>query len=784
MKAKPRKKIKGGKVKSPYLAFIDSEPYTLSGGLMKIYIPRCLAVKKGESEKIKVKILELDGFRQGQKFVDENSGNDLIAEFTGILENSGKGLVDGTCFFRDMKPVKEINWKDTPPYPWFNVVFTSSPDDKPNNNPQINSSVPIFPVVIGKNDEPYDDGKYEIGFMIEKEDGTFIGGTSNEVSFFYGEHSYRPFLDLFDIRTQLDSINLLNMTASQIDTVQDEKILPDVEPMVSSTTKVYASTITAYNEKKMKGIDAALKKIDKLIKSSKNPYFQNIQAVNDYYSMLDDYKGRIKEYEEISQKKNIYSDEDTLRFERVIIRPLVDRLSDLEDTIYKYLKPTGKPPKAYLDKIDKNIAIIQRNKNIDKILNNPAVQIMGLLPGAGVVTGTLKLIKGDIFDGFLDVFGSVVTYGSFLKLSRVARAYKNTSKSTTELLYSYRYRKLVSTITTPNVLDKITETSLKHSGTFLGNLMDTVGTFRSLKGHVDSLSILHRNSKYIKLMTERGIKGISVGAITDSRSFVRFLDDLENINATAEFFAHLRILHATVKGTKDAYSVMNEAMSDVDKLLRYKEIPGVSEFDSGMTGEVRQLFKLMDGNGFKINEILNATTKEFPSNSAIVDHFNKDLEKYDMFHVNMNADVRYKNSRNEMLLAVNDIIDMWRVQKSDMDAYYEEIGARLLNHSVSFKKINWAVEKKYRTKELDSSLETRVENFSNKIKAQIELREGLVQYNGDLACLESAVDWVTAKMRYTNGVFSSEPFSSGAVIYDIDIENFREHAERLIKKYY
>jgi hypothetical protein len=52
------------------------------------------------------------------------------------------------------------------------------------------------------------------------------------------------------------------------------------------------------------------------------------------------------------------------------------------------------------------------------------------------------------------VFGAIVTYGSFLKLSRVARAYRKSSNATVEMLYSYRYRKLVSSITGPDVMNK------------------------------------------------------------------------------------------------------------------------------------------------------------------------------------------------------------------------------------------------------------------------------------------------------------------------------------------
>ena len=142
---------------------------------------------------------------------------------------------------------------------------------------------------------------------------------------------------------------------------------------------------------------------------------------------------------------------------------------------------------------------------------------MGLLPGAGVVTGTLKLIQGKYFDGFMDVFGAIVTYGSFLKLSRVAQAFRKSSKTTVEMLYSFRYRKLVSSITSTDMMNKITETSLNHSGTFLGNLFDTVGTFQSLKGHVDSIALLHRNRDYIVDMTQKAIKAIRIGLINNGR---------------------------------------------------------------------------------------------------------------------------------------------------------------------------------------------------------------------------------------------------------------------------
>lgn len=125
-----------------------------------------------------------------------------------------------------------------------------------------------------------------------KEDGTPIGNQRELVSCFYGEYSYKPFLDLFDIHTQLDSINLLNITNAQI---KYAAIEPDekenlVHPEPASATWVYDSAIEAYNEKKLKAINKALKAIDKLIRESRNPWFQHIQAVNDYYLLLDIYK--------------------------------------------------------------------------------------------------------------------------------------------------------------------------------------------------------------------------------------------------------------------------------------------------------------------------------------------------------------------------------------------------------------------------------------------------------------------------------------------------------------
>lgn len=102
-------------------------------------------------------------------------------------------------------------------------------------------------------------------------------------------------------------------------------------------------------------------------------------------------------------------------------------------------------------------------------------------------------------------------------------------------------------------MEKITSISLNQSGTFLGNLFNTVGTFKSLRGHVDSIAILHRNRVYIIDMTQKAINGIKTGAIIDATSYLHFLKDLGNFNAAAEFFAHIRVLHTMVRGGQDAY---------------------------------------------------------------------------------------------------------------------------------------------------------------------------------------------------------------------------------------
>jgi len=744
----------------------DSDELTLTGDVMRLHVFACPTLKSGEQMNVKVKILELDRyFNMDDKTIDEGSDDDVIGEFEGVLHNK-----NGKFFFSDMKPSKPINWSQTAPYPWFRVTFAREAD-KITNKSDNNTDAPTFPVVVGKNDEPQESPEFEIGFLMTKEDGTKIGDSRHLVSYFYGEYSYKPFFDLFDIHTQLDSVNLLNITNTQIKYAPTE---PDdseelIQSAVASTTHVYDSTIDSYNKKKLKAIDNALKTIDKLIKESKNPWFQHIQAVNEYYRKLEEYKGQVEQYNRM-QNSSFYTQGDCYSMENNLIRKTANKLNELEDQIHKYLRKDTKPPKAYIDRIDKNIAILTRSRNINKILNNPAVQIMGLLPGAGVVTGTLKLIQGKYFDGFLDVFGAVVTYGSFLKLSRVARAYRKSSKATVEMLYSYRYRKLVSSITSTDVMNKITETSLKHSGTFLGNLFDTVGTFKSLKGHVDSIALLHRNRDYIIDMTQKAIREIKSGMISNADEYLYFLGQLRNATAISEFFAHIRVLHATVKGGKDAYTVTLEAMDDVQKLLGFQDLPGVQEFDSTIITNITQLFLLMRSRGIEIDKIIAKETEGFSNTSSIIDHFNDSLVDYDMFGVNRNADIRYQNTRAEMLLAIDEICELWATQKRDRDKWIEENKEDYIHKYVRELQIQWADNyKSSQTVSLPESLETRIANFVQKLKGQIILRETL-QGTAELLFLESAVKY---------GIVPGK-----GLIFDFNDEYFRNHGTNLVKKYY
>jgi hypothetical protein len=751
----------------PFSGMFDSDPITLNGDVMRLYANYCPAMKNGAKEKVLVKILELDRyFNTSGKVVDEGSADDTIGEFEGFLEKR-----NGKLFFSEMKPCEEIKWDKVAPYPYFRITFARENDIVTNRSDNA-TDAPTFPVVIGKNDEPPESPMFEIGFMITKaSDGSIVGSSEFVVSHFYGEYSYRPFLKMFDIRTQLDSVNLLKITNAQFTNALGDETIPKelFHAAVASTTASYQGSIAEYNDRKLKTVKAALKEIENLIKSSNNPYFQNIKAVNEYYELLEQYQGQVEQYQKM-RNTQVSTQGDCYAMENGILLPMVQKLNKLEETIHQYLKDSDKPPKEYIDRINNNIAIIKRNKNIDEILNNPLVRMIGLLPGAGVVTGTLKVIKGDTVGGFIDIFGSIVTYGSFIKLARVAQAYRKSTQNTTELLFNYRYRKLVSSITNAKIWEKLEETTLRQVNQNVGILFETVNRFKSIKGHIDSIALLHKNKKYILDTTQKAIAGINGGLITDTKAYIVFLNNLQEKSATLEFFAHLRVLHAMVKGSRDAYKVTLDAMDDVDELLGFKEVPGVKEFDPMVSMNIGKMFTLMEKRGFKIDEIIASATSSYSSDSAIIEHFNKDLIKYDMFGLKVSADVRYSNNRDEMLMALNAIVQSWTTEKQNRDKWIEANKANYIHKYVPELQIQWARQNKSSVSAgLPESLETRIANFIDKLKGQIAQAEALGE-KGELPILENSV---------REGTVYGTNF-----IYNLDGEGFKEVAENLVKRYF
>ena len=283
--------------------------------------------------------------------------------------------------------------------------------------------------------------------------------------------------------------------------------------------------------------------------------------------------------------------------------------------------------------------------------------------------------------------------------------------------------------------------------------------------HVDSIAILHRNRNYIIEMTERAIRGIDIGTITDATSYLKFLEDLKNVNAAAEFFAHIRALHAIAKGSKDAYDVTLEAMDDVKMLLGFEQIPGVEKFDSQIVKNIRTLFSMMREMDFEIDKIIIKTTSEFINISSIFNHFNKALVHYDMFGVNHNADIRHQNTLEEMLLAIDEICDLWAAQKRARDNWVKEMKSKYIHHSIFHLQREWA----RRTKIFDTSLEIRIANFKSKVEGQIEAREAL---GG-----ESSLNFLNSTTREITVLGTN-------LIYDFDDESFRIDGTELIEKYF
>ena len=173
---------------------------------------------------------------------------------------------------------------------------------------------------------------------------------------------------------------------------------------------------------------------------------------------------------------------------------------------------------------------------------------------------------------------------------------------------------------------------------------------------------------------------------------------------------------------------------------------------------------------FKIQEVIDKQTSKFSNTSSIIDHFNDSLVDYDMFWVNRNADIRYQNTRSEMLLAIDEICDLWAAQKRDRDKWIEENKEDYIHKYVRELQIQWADDNKScQTVSLPESLETRIANFVQKLKGQIILRETL-QGSTELSLLESAVKY---------GIVPGT-----GLIFDFNDEFFRSHGTNLVKKYY
>jgi hypothetical protein len=318
-------------------------------------------------------------------------------------------------------------------------------------------------------------------------------------------------------------------------------------------------------------------------------------------------------------------------------------------------------------------------------------------------------------------------------------------------------------------MEKITAVSLNKCGTFFGKLFDTVGNFRSLKGHVDSIAILHRNRNYIIDMTERAIKEIKLGKITDADSYLIFLNNLKNVNAAAEFFANIRILHAAVKGTKDAYDVILETMDDVEKLLEFNQLPGVEEFDAQVVQNIKTMFEMMRENNFRIQEVIDNQASGFTNSSSIIDYFNKSLASYDMFGVNHNADIRYQNTREEMLLAIDEICDLWASQKQARDNWVDENKSNYIHHYISHLQKEWTFKTKILWTEKSESLETRIANFKKKLEGQIKADEAFLE---------------KAELNFLNNTTKETTVYGTNLIYDFDVEFFRSEGTKLVMKYF
>lgn len=757
---------------------LDSELVTHNGGTMTLHVLSCPPLSIGDKIKIAVEIKELDRFfNENNELIDENSEDDLLATFDGYLERTGKNKF----VFSEMQRRNEIDWVKASGYPWFFVAFAGE-NDSITNSSQVAEGTPLFEVVVGKNDESSEGDEFEIGFVLRKEDGSVLGTSGRTMSRFRGEYSYDVPLIMFDTGTRLHDISLSMVSTDLFNLAGNDANASDV-------SYVHSASQTAFREKNFEAVEKALKTIENLVKTSKNPWFQHIEAVNQYYQKLEMYKSQLSAYNEaLKNNKNEYYARAPQR--ETELKQRADELKELEEQIHQYLSSGYPPPAQYRKQIEENMRIIKMHDDIENILNDPMVQIMGILPGAGVVTGTLKLIQGKTYDGLFDIFGSIVTYGSFFKLARVARVYRSVKKDTVKLLYNYRYRNLVSRITTTDAMKKITEVSMKQSSKVLGGIFDTIDSFSALRGCVDDIALLQKNNAYIKRMAKGAIQRIKFGdGFRNADEFLEYLNDLRDANCACTFFSWIRLIHATAKVQKDVYSVTQDAMKELQTLLNNSDVPGTKEFDRELVDNISELFELLPSTRIKMDEVIDKQSAKYRDTSAIIADINNLLAERDTFGVNLNADIRHQNTRLEMVQALKEIEALWEQEKSKRDQWVtRERNGYFSNLNDEAFWMRW-VRTPGEGKTgfgigLPESLETRVENFRNKLLGQIELAEKADEKRARyLGWLNKYCKKVTFPLDVVRDRRGNE-WGPVSAIYDINIAAFRDEAMQLIDDFY
>ena len=118
-----------------------------------------------------------------------------------------------------------------------------------------------------------------------------------------------------------------------------------------------------------------------------------------------------------------------------------------------------------------------------------------------------------------------------------------------------------------------------------------------------------------------------------------------------------------------------------------------------------------------------------------------------------------------MLLAIDEICDLWTSQKRTRDNWVNEMKSKYIFCSIFHLQREWA----RRTKIFDTTLEIRIANFKSKVEGQIKAREALGG-KSILNLLDSTISEI-------------ESFGTN-LIYDFDDESFRIEGTELLIKYF